>query len=188
MRPVATSRSHPLSIAAVDLPLEAGRIGLTVCPGMHAPEGRDPVARDLDLDLDAIGAWSASLLVGLLPRSEAVDLHVGGLADEVRARGMRFVRLPVALGCVPQGAAETAWPYFSRAILAALGRGERVVLHGRHGQARPALIAARLLVDLGLDANEALVRVRATGAARLNFVQEGWLRLSACSAATRRAA
>lgn len=73
-----TSLTHPLQIATVEAP-GGGMIGLTFCPGKHQPYAATGAwARDLDLDLGAIKAWGAGVLVTLVTGAELAELGVGG--------------------------------------------------------------------------------------------------------------
>ena len=70
-----TSLSHPLLVAT--LPVGAGAVGVTFCPGKQGDSVFGaPWARDVDLDLDVIQSWGAIAVVTLVEKHELVSLRV----------------------------------------------------------------------------------------------------------------
>lgn len=156
-----TSRTHPLQIAEVRGGAGQGRIGITFCPGKHdAVAATGAWARDLGADLDAIAAWGARLVLTLVEEAELVTLKVPDLGAAVRARGMDWRHLPIADYSVPGAAFETAWQGDGRDIRALLRGGADAVVHCKGGLGRAGMIAARLLVELGMDPEAAIRTVR----------------------------
>lgn len=157
----ATRPEPPLEITTVAVPHGPGRIGMTSCPGKHDPSAepgnRD---RDLDRDLAAIQTWGAAAIVTLMTEAELVDLGVGGLGRGVAAYGLAWVHLPIPDEHTPTEAFEQAWPMQAGPLRAMLADGQGVIVHCRGGAGRTGMIAARLLVELGLTPKEALERVR----------------------------
>ena len=75
-----TSKTHPLEIAHVQASSAHGRIGITFCPGKYQPDAATgDWHRVLDLDLDAIRNWGASLVLTLVEQKELEQLRVAGL-------------------------------------------------------------------------------------------------------------
>jgi ADP-ribosyl-[dinitrogen reductase] hydrolase len=140
-----------------------GRIGITFCPGKKDPAAMSgPWDRDLALDLAAIRAWGAALVVTLTEARELRLLGVPHLGEAVRAHGMDWLHLPIRDVAVPDAAFEAAWAASAgAAIRARLRAGERVLVHCRGGLGRAGTIAARLLAELGTPPEEAIARVRA---------------------------
>lgn len=156
-----TSRTHPLQIAEVRAGPLHGRIGITFCPGKHDRAAATGAwARDLAADLDAIAAWGARLVVTLVEPAELVALRVPHLGAEVRGRGLDWRHLPIADYSVPTEAFETQWQTHGRDIRALLRDGADVVVHCKGGLGRAGMIAARLLVELGMDPDDAIRDVR----------------------------
>lgn len=160
--PVArTSRSHPLQIAEVRANPAHGRIGITFCPGKHDHAASTGAwARDLALDLDAIAAWGARLVLTLVEPTELVALQVPHLGREVQRRGMEWRHLPIADYSVPTEAFEWQWQTDGQQIRALLRGGADVLVHCKGGLGRAGMIAARLLVELGVAPDEAVREVR----------------------------
>ena len=156
-----TSLSHPLRIDAVRASPAGGLIGITFCPGKCAASLYGPRwQRDLALDLDAIKRWGAAAVVTLVEDHELELLGVRALGAQVQARGMAWHHLPIADVSAPDARFEASWAAVGAQLLATLSRGGRVLVHCRGGLGRAGTVAARLLVELGVPAREAVSRVR----------------------------
>ncbi|MCC7411267.1 MAG: cyclin-dependent kinase inhibitor 3 family protein [Gammaproteobacteria bacterium] len=135
---------------------------MSLCPGRRHPE---QVAgewyRDLDADLLAIRTWGARLVVTLLEENELEFFGVGALPERLYALGIEWLHLPIEDMCAPDARFERAWQSAGPQIHAALAAGERILLHCLAGLGRTGTIAARLLVEAGVDARTAVDAVRA---------------------------
>lgn len=162
MHGARTSLTHPLQIAEVRADEAHGRIGITFCPGKHDRAAHTGAwARDLALDLDAIVAWGACMVLTLVEPQELVDLRVPHLGPEVHRRGLAWHHLPIADYSVPDARFEQAWERHGPDIRALLRDGRDVLVHCKGGLGRAGMIAARLLVELGMAPEEAIRSVRA---------------------------
>lgn len=175
--PSRTSITDPLRIA--ELPLGAGCIGVTFCPGKRQPGAISGAwQRDLVADLDIVAQWGAQAVLCLVEAPELDALGVSDLPRVVQARGMAFHHLPIVDGAAPDARFEQAWPSLSRALRAALRQGGRVLVHCRGGLGRAGTVAAALLIEEGMAADAAMAAVRAarSPAAIETAVQAAWLR------------
>lgn len=156
-----TSHTHPLQIAEVRADPSHGRIGITFCPGKCDPYAHTGAwERDLGIDLEAVMAWGAKLVLTLVEPAELKDLKVPLLGHEVRQRGIEWRHLPIADYSVPSRAFEEQWLTDGREIRELLRDGGDILVHCKGGLGRAGMIAARLLVELGMDADEAIHSVR----------------------------
>ena len=156
-----TSLTHPLQIAEVRASATHGRIGITFCPGKHDRAAATGAwARDLAIDLDAIAAWGARLVLTLVEPAELVALKVPNLGQEVERRGMSWRHLPIVDYSVPDAAFEEAWLVDGSEIRRFLRDGHDVVVHCKGGLGRAGMIAGRLLVELGMPPDDAIRMVR----------------------------
>ena len=156
-----TSESHPLRITAMTLGDGRGRIGFSQCPGRidrYAISG--PWKRDLDTDLDAIQRWGATAVVSLIIHEEIAYLKVHDLPRAVRDRHMEWWHAPIPDGEAPEQDFEHAWKATGESIRNRLRLGFDVLLHCRGGLGRAGTITARLLVELGVQPDDAIRRVR----------------------------
>ena len=156
-----TSETHPLRIEPVTAP-GGGLIGMTFCPGKVQPGGLGGNwRRDLALDLDAIRDWGAVAVVTLMEEHELTRYRVAAMGEEVRARGMAWLHLPIVDADVPDEAFDALWREDGARLTAWLGEGKRILLHCRGGLGRTGTIAARLLIELGMAPGTAVKTVRA---------------------------
>jgi ADP-ribosyl-[dinitrogen reductase] hydrolase len=147
-----TSVSHPLQIAAVSAGSGFGRIGLTLCPGKYDPNAMSGSwNRDLAADLDAIRDWGAVAVVTLLEPHELTLLRAQQLGKEVVRRDMSWFHLPIADVRTPDDNFEQAWESAGEKLRSMLRNGSHVLVHCRGGLGRAGTIAARLLVELGVE-------------------------------------
>ncbi len=156
-----TSHTHPLQIAFVRPTPTSGRIGITFCPGKRQPDAATGAwQRQLDVDLDAIAAWGAVAVVTLTEAHELQALGVAGLGAEVRARHMDWLHLPIVDVSVPDAGFERLWVDAGEGLRARLRAGFDILVHCKGGLGRAGLTAARLMVELGIPAAEAVAAVR----------------------------
>ncbi len=161
MAEARTSQTHPLQIAEVRASPSHGRIGITFCPGKHDDAAATGAwARDLPADLDVIAAWGARLVLTLVEPAELAALKVPHLGSEIRCRGLDWRHLPIADYSVPDEVFEKQWEADGRDIRALLRSGADVLVHCKGGLGRAGMIAARLLVELGMAPEEAIRHVR----------------------------
>jgi hypothetical protein len=161
MAAARTSQTHPLQIADVRASPSHGRIGITFCPGKQDNAAATGAwARDLAADLDVIAAWGARLVVTLVEPTELAALKVPGLGADIQGRGIEWRHLPIADYSVPSEAFEKQWETHGRDIRALLCSGGDVLVHCKGGLGRAGMMAARLLVELGVAPDQAIREVR----------------------------
>lgn len=166
---VRTSHTHPLQIAEVRASPAHGRIGITFCPGKHDRFAHTGAwARDLGIDLDAIRAWGAKLVLTLVEPAELKMLNVPNLGHEIQRRDMKWRHLPIADFSVPGEAFERQWVAQGREIRDMLRNGDDILVHCKGGLGRAGMIAARLLAELGMNPEQA---IRATRRARPGAIE-----------------
>jgi ADP-ribosyl-[dinitrogen reductase] hydrolase len=153
-----TSLTDPLQIAVVFAPGVAGAIGLTLCPGKKDRAGG--WNRDLDADIAAIRSWGAEIVVTLVEGHELRLLDVVALPQAVARHGMESIHLPIRDVSVPDAGFEEQWQAAGVKLRRVLRRGGSVLVHCRGGLGRAGMIAARLLVELGMTPEAAIRAVR----------------------------
>lgn len=161
MAAARTSHTHPLQIAEVRASPSHGRIGITFCPGKQDRFAHTGAwERDLGIDLDTIAAWGAKLVLTLVELSELKELKVSQLGHETHSRGIKWCHLPIADYSVPTKKFEEEWLTQGRAIRDMLRNGDDVLVHCKGGLGRAGMMAARLLVELGMEPEDAIQAVR----------------------------
>jgi protein-tyrosine phosphatase len=156
-----TNKSNPLRIAELRMAPDYGRIGITICPGKIQDDAeRGCWQRDLDLDLDAIRDWNASAVVTLIEDHEFPALNVDRFGDAVRDRNMQWYHLPIADLSPPDDDFEKNWIQAGRELRLRLRNGLDIVVHCKGGLGRSGTVAAKLLVELGMEPAKAIKAVR----------------------------
>ena len=161
MSPSRTSLTHLLAIGTVPVGERGGRVGITFCPGKYQPDAATGHwERDLAIDLDAIRDWGADALVTLIEDHELRSLRVERLGAMTRERGLEWFHLPIRDYDVPDTTFEGAWKGAGERLRAILRDGGGVVMHCKGGLGRAGTVAARLLVEMGWEPDEAIRAVR----------------------------
>ncbi|MBX7200817.1 MAG: hypothetical protein K1X51_15710 [Rhodospirillaceae bacterium] len=155
-----TSLTHPLEIPAVTAGV--GRLGMCMCPGKQQPHAATgPWARDLATDMDAITAFEATILITLM---EPDELEKATPAARLKAataeRGIAWLHIPIPDLAAPGAIFEDGWKIHGPTVRAALSKGQNVVVHCRGGRGRSGLVAARILVEMGMEPRAAILAVR----------------------------
>ena len=90
---------------------------------------------------------------------------------------MAWLHLPIVDADIPNAAFEQSWRDAGPRLRAWLGEGRRILLHCRGGLGRTGTIAARLLIELGMEPGAAVTAVRAARAGTLETrSQEAYVR------------
>lgn len=158
---VRTSQSHPLRIDVLPAPWSLGLVGMTICPGKKGESVYGAAwDRDLATDLDAIKAWGAECVVTLMEDFEFPMLGIADFPSVMASQPFEWLHLEIRDADVPDHRFESAWPLAREKLLAVLERGGKVLVHCRGGLGRTGLMVARLLVEQGMAAEEAIQLTR----------------------------
>lgn len=159
----ATSRAlknPPLVIDSIRIPGIKGMIGITSCPGMRDEFVFDLYGENLVDDIESIRAWGASVVVTLLEELELNALGVKELGKQVVALNMIWMHLPIRNMGVPDEAASDKWRRVIYCLCDLLRKGQRVVIHCKEGIGRAGIVAARLMIELGMHPADAISTVQ----------------------------
>ncbi len=157
---VKTSQSHPLRINTITLESD-GKIGLTFCPGKKQKDALSGEwCRNLDSDLQVIRDFGAKAFVSLLEEHEFIELDVRELPGKVKALNIDWYHLPIKDVSIPDIAFEEEWVTVAKRLHNILSTGGKLLLHCKGGLGRTGLVAAKLLVETGVDPLKAIQIVR----------------------------
>lgn len=171
--------TRPLTIAELPVGGFGGVLGLSLAPGKCGPSTFGGAhRRDLGRDMDDVRDWGAVAVVTLMEAFELEHFQIARIEHEAQCRFMEWFHLPIVDGAVPCPRFEGVWPGVSSRLRGLLEAGNRVFVHCRGGLGRAGTISARLLVEMGVDSEEAIRAVRAARSrdAIENPAQEAWVR------------
>lgn len=171
--------NNELRIAELSAAGSGGLIGLTFAPGKKQKGGLPgDHDRDLAVDLSVISEWNAAAIVTLMTAEELDTFQIPAIGEEVRVRFMEWHHLPIRDYDVPDAAFEVVWPRHSARLRGLVAAGNRVLVHCRGGLGRAGMVAARLLVEMGTDPEDAISAVRRERDPRAveTSAQEEWVR------------
>jgi len=167
----------PNTIDTVPVPGSVGCMGLVACPGVRVLSPPTGSRKMLDSDLNEIIDWGANGVLCLVEPHELVVNKVEGLPAAVQNAGMWWKHLPIIDMDIPNQEFENVWAVEGERIRHALRIGERVAIHCYAGLGRTGMIAARILVEFGVDPEQAIRRIRRDNRRRIqtqaqaNFVR-----------------
>jgi ADP-ribosyl-[dinitrogen reductase] hydrolase len=148
-------------IYTLEIPGRTGVVGMTPCPGIRLESAkRGNPQKTLKRDIAALHEWGATGVVTLNETDELYDLGLPNLGEELQMAGFWWRHLPIVDMNVPVPSFEESWRVEGQQISASLAAGEKVVIHCLAGLGRTGMIAARLLVDMGVPAETAIADVR----------------------------
>lgn len=160
-----------LVIARIAATPAMGWLSIGPCPG------RRDEGRDLDADLAALRASGAGTLITLTEPAELDLLGVSAMGQSAQDAGLVWHCLPIRDFSTPDAEWLATWQRVGASVRATLQAGGGVHLHCRGGCGRSGMIAAALLAELGVGADEAIARVRAARACAIETeAQEQFVR------------
>lgn len=143
--------SHGFEIFAVPV-AGSGKLGICQMPGLSG---------DLASDLSTIADWKPTVVLSM---TEVHEMSAHGCAEigaRLTALGIEWAHIPIQDFGGPTASSAQSWRTVSTRLHAVLDDGGRVLVHCRGGQGRSGMMALRIMVERGEDAETALSRLRA---------------------------
>lgn len=168
---------RPNVIDTIPVPGSVGCMGLVACPGTRIDRVPTGNKRMLQADIQEISNWGANGVLCLIEQHELTMNKIEGLPAAIQEAGMWWKHLPIIDMDIPNQEFENAWAVEGERIRHALRIGERVAIHCCAGLGRTGMIAARILVEFGVEPEQAIRRVRRENRRRIqtkaqsNFVR-----------------
>lgn len=137
---------HPLAVGA-------GQVALSPIPGRFGT---------YEDNLSAILRWAPDMVLTMTTQAELDRVGAGGFGDDLRALGIAWHHLPIMDFGAPDATVAALWPPIAAEAAGCLSRGGKILSHCFGGCGRSGMIALRLMVEQGEDAEAALIRLRQT--------------------------
>ncbi|MBI1765213.1 MAG: tyrosine protein phosphatase [Acidobacteria bacterium] len=109
---------------------------------------------------DEIAAWADAgldVIVSLLEEDEAAELGLSHEGELCRAAGLVFISFPVVDRSIP--ASQKAALALAEKLGKLLKQGKNIGIHCRQSVGRASLLAASILIGLGVEPHDALQRI-----------------------------
>ena len=128
-----------------------GQIALSPVPGRSG---------SYDRDLSAVLRWAPALVLTMTTQAELDRMGAGDLGADLDAAGVTWRHLPVVDFGAPDATVAGRWPGVSDTASRVLADGGRILCHCFGGCGRSGMMALRLMVEAGEEADAALLRLR----------------------------
>lgn len=156
----------PNRIDTVAVPGSVGCMGLVACPGIRVHQ-TGATRKHLLADIEEVKNWGANGVVSFIEAHEFKMNKVEELPALLHEAGIWWRHLPIIDMEIPSQNFENEWAVEGERIRHALRIGERVILHCYAGLGRTGMIAARILVEMGVEHETAIKAVRAANKGRI---------------------
>lgn len=143
--------SHPFDVLSI--PKRPGRLIFTPCPGTKDSS--------IDSALNTLKQAGVDAVLTLMPYAELAHNAASDLPAQCAVQGLAWLHLSVADEQVPQADFDAAWPAAMAQIAELMAADKAIAIHCKGGSGRTGLIAARILIELGIARSEAVSLVQA---------------------------
>jgi predicted protein tyrosine phosphatase len=161
---IKTSITDPIQVTQVSYLDYLGKIGITICPGKKGPSSfGGNWDRDLDRDLAVIQEEFDPRVIITLMTEEELNLSkvpATTLSQKIKDLNVEWIHLPINELKAPDKAFAEFWAKNSWEILDHLRHGSNVLVHCKGGLGRSGMVASLILMELGMDPEEAISQVR----------------------------
>lgn len=152
-------------VTVVDLrPLWRGNLIMSGIPGHYIDLDGSLGLCELSLtqEMSRFRRYDVTMLIGLVDDEELGCLAYEDIIDAARQAGIRLFRLPLRDFTTPTPSQEAVWSGLMEHALPIVRHGGSVGLHCMAGIGRSGMMAGCLLVRLGMPAQDAMARIRAS--------------------------
>lgn len=141
---------------------ETAQIILSGAPGVVIEEdGVLSLNEDvLEAEMSRLASHGVKLLVALVEDAEIHPVAYEDIADAANLSGISSIRLPIVDFQAPASGQEQHWQAIRHEAQQVFSRGHSVAFHCLAGIGRSSMMAASLLIHLGMTADEALDAIR----------------------------
>lgn len=129
------------------------------------------------MDLAVINDWGAAAVVTAMEDHEFDLLGIPQFPSVMGSQPFKWFHLLIRDSDVPDQRFETAWPSVQRVLIETLKEGRDIVVHCRGGLGRTGVVVAKLLVEIGVSPDQAIIMVRSARPGAIEtWAQEQYVR------------
>ena len=136
-----------------NLALPQGKLLLTPCPGT--------LSTPLPTALEQLKEQGAATLITLITPHEMKEKNLDGFADAVATAGLEWLHLPITDDDSPKDPFEENWQRALPKLEQQLNVGSAIAIHCMGGSGRTGIVAARLMLDQGIELDDAITQIQA---------------------------
>ncbi|WP_028022101.1 cyclin-dependent kinase inhibitor 3 family protein [Enterovibrio calviensis] len=136
-----------------ELPVEAGALILTPCPGTKGTSLKE--------SLEQLKAQGVTMIVTALSQEEMAEKGVAELGEFAQAAGITWFQAKIEDDEAPNAEFIQSWQQCQSHLHDAIAKGEKVALHCMGGSGRTGLLAAHLLLERGWELDDIIREVQA---------------------------
>jgi len=141
--------SHPFDILPLD---QGGSLIFTPCPGTKGI--------DLQTSIAQLKRAGAEAVITLMTDEEMADLEVDILPVVCQQHGLQWFHLPIEDDEAPAAEYQQKWDSQKQQIHNILDQNGTLAIHCRGGSGRTGLMAAILLLERGIEFDQAVSMVK----------------------------
>lgn len=141
--------THPYDI--LNLPVN-GYFIFTPCPGTKGV--------DLTSSITQLKQAGADAIITMMSDEELAKFDVSDLPETVRQSGLTWFQFPVEDDAAPDEKFEKAWQSQKSEVLSMIKQGKCIAIHCRGGSGRTGFMAAVIMRELGINADQATEMVK----------------------------
>ena len=141
---------------------ETARIILSGAPGLVIEDNGALSLNEeaLEAEMSRLASHGVEILVALVEDGELHPVAYDDIADAANLFGIGSIRLPIPDFQAPSSGQEQHWQAIRKRAQQVFSRGHSVAFHCLAGIGRSSMMAASLLVHLGMTPDEALYAIR----------------------------
>lgn len=150
------ARAHPSAAPmkrhhALEYPNGPGKIGVMACPGRGNPSISTSQPSSLQRDILSLELAGYATVVSLVEAHEFTMLGVPDFVQTIQNSNLIWLHLPVRDTHTPDEQFEQKWRQVGPLLHRQLIAGSSVAFHCHNGLGRSCMVAARLLIEAGVQ-------------------------------------
>jgi protein-tyrosine phosphatase len=140
------------NFAIYPVPLSRGTLAISPIPGRGG---------QFDADMTTLLQWNPDLVLTMTTAAELAKVNATDLPNRLSDAGTDWRHLPIEDFGAPNNETANLWPDAAKRAHEILDQGGKVLTHCYGGQGRSGMAIMRLMVERGIQPDDALAQIRA---------------------------